>query len=156
ATLRLDCAITYRLPEGTHAEYAPVKRVERELTTAEWTTIMDKAWQAGIPHIIFTGGEATLREDLPQLIAHAEKNGQVCGLLTDGLKLTERAYFETLLQTGLDHIMLILQPDDPRSWDAIEIIVPQDIFLTVHLTINKENVAQAEDILQRVAYLGVE
>lgn len=156
ATLRLDCAITYRLPEGTHAEYAPVKRVERELTTAEWMTIMDKAWQAGIPHIIFTGGEATLREDLPQLIAHAEKNGQVCGLLTDGLKLTERAYFETLLQTGLDHIMLILQPDDPRSWDAIEIIVPQDIFLTVHLTINKENVAQAEDILQRVAYLGVE
>ena len=156
STLRLDCALTYRLPEGTHAEYAPVKRVERELTTEEWMTIIDKAWQAGIPHIIFTGGEATLREDLPQLVAHAEKNGQVCGLLTDGLKLTERAYFETLLQTGLDHIMLILQPDDRRSWDAIEVILPQDIFLTVHLTINKENVGKAKDILQRAAYLGVE
>lgn len=72
STLRLDCAITYRLPEYTHADYAPVKRVDRELTTAEWQTIIDKAWQAGIPHIIFTGGEATLREDLPQLIAHAE------------------------------------------------------------------------------------
>ncbi|HNK63066.1 MAG TPA: radical SAM protein [Anaerolineales bacterium] len=155
-TLRLDCALTYHLPEKTQAEYAPVKRVDRELSTAEWMQVMDKAWQKGIPHIIFTGGEATLRDDLPELIAHAEKNGQVCGLLTDGLKLTDKGYFETLLNTGLDHLMLILHPDDPRSWKAIEIIVPQDIFLTVHLTINKLNVKQAAELLQRVAYLGVE
>jgi organic radical activating enzyme len=156
STLRLDCALTYRLPEGDHTEHAPVKRVEHELTTAEWQTILDKAWQAGIPHIIFTGGEATLRDDLPQLIAHAEKNGQVCGLLTDGLKLADKAYFETLLQTGLDHILLVLQPDEPRSWKAIQTIVPQDIFITVHLTLNKENAAQARAILERVANLGVE
>jgi hypothetical protein len=156
ATLRLDCAITYRLPEHTHADYAPVKRVDRELTAAEWQIIIDKAWQAGIPHIIFTGGEATLREDLPQLIAHAEKNGQVCGLLTDGLKLADKDYFDTLLQTGLDHVMIVLQPKEPLSWKAIEIIVPQDLFITVHFTLHKENVAEAEDILQKIANLGVE
>lgn len=156
STLRLDCALTYQLPENTQAEYAPVKRVERELSTDEWKLIMDKAWQAGIPHIIFTGGEATLREDLPQLIAHAEKNGQVCGLLTDGLKLTDKDYLETLLQTGLDHVMLILQPNDPRSWKAIETIVPQDLFLTVHLTLNNKNVEDAKDILQKLANLAVE
>lgn len=156
STLRLDCAITYRLPEGTHAEYAPVKRVERELTTAKWMTIMDKAWHAGIPHIIFTGGEPTLREDLPQLIAHAERNGQVCGLLTNGLKLADKDYFDTLLQTGLDHVMVILQPDDPQSWQAIEVIVPQDIFLIVHLTITQGNVNRARDIFIRLSSLGVE
>ena len=89
APLRLDCALTYRLPAGTQAEYAPTKRVDRELTTAEWQTIMDKAWAAGIPHITFTGGEPTLREDLPALIAHAEKVGQVTGLL-DGWPETGR------------------------------------------------------------------
>jgi MoaA/NifB/PqqE/SkfB family radical SAM enzyme len=156
STLRLDCAITYRLPESTQANYAPVKRVDRELTTEEWQIIIDKAWQAGIPHIIFTGGEATLREDLPQLIAHAEKNGQVCGLLTDGLKLADKEYLEMLLQTGLDHVMLILQPNDPRSWKAIETIVPQDIFLTVHLTLNQKNVEDAKHILQKLANLAVE
>jgi hypothetical protein len=72
--LRLDCALTYRLRHDSDAEYAPVKRVDRELTTDEWRTILDKAWQAGIPHITFTGGEATLRQDLPDLIAHAEKS----------------------------------------------------------------------------------
>lgn len=156
STLRLDCALTYRLPENTQAQYAPVKRVDHELTTEEWQIIMDKAWQAGIPHIIFTGGEATLREDLPQLIAHAEKNGQVCGLLTDGLKLADKDYLEVLLQTGLDHVMLILQPDEPRSWKAIETIVPQDIFLIVHLTLNKGNVAEAKNTLQKLANLAVE
>ena len=156
STLRLDCALTYKLPANNHTEYAPVKRVDRELTTQEWQTILDKAWQAGIPHIIFTGGEATLRDDLPQLIAHAEKNGQVCGLLTDGLKLANKEYLELLLQTGLDHVMVILQPDQPRSWEAIEIIIPQDLFLTVHLTLNKENVSEAKNILQKLAEFGVE
>lgn len=156
STLRLDCALTYRLPLNSQANLAPVKRVERELTTQEWQIIMDKAWQAGIPHIIFTGGEATLREDLPQLIAHAEKNGQVCGLLTDGLKLADKDYLELLLQTGLDHVMLILQPNDPRSWKAIETIVPQDLFLTVHLTLTQENVEDAKFILEKAANLGVE
>src|SRR6185503_16982751 len=56
APLRLDCALTYRLPAHTQAEYAPTKRVDRELSTAEWQTILDKAWQAGIPHVTFTGG----------------------------------------------------------------------------------------------------
>lgn len=155
SALRLDCAITYRLPEHTSADHAPVKRVDRELTTAEWQTIIDKAWRAGIPHIVFTGGEATLREDLPQLIAHVEKNGQVCGLLTDGLKLADKNYLSALLQTGLDHVMLVLQPHEPLSWEAIEIIVPQDLFLTVHLTLTKGNVKEANNILHRLSDLGL-
>src|SRR3972149_669604 len=43
APLRLDCALTYRLPAHTQAEYAPVRRVDRELTTDEWKMIIDKA-----------------------------------------------------------------------------------------------------------------
>lgn len=155
APLRLDCALTYRLPDRAHAEYAPVKRVDRELTIDEWKTILDKAWQAGIPHIVFTGGEATLRDDLPDLIAHAEGNGQVCGLLTDGLKLAGKDYFQTLLQTGLDHLLFMLQPENPRSWAALEIIMPQDIFVTVHLTLNPQDIKTADAALERLAQLEV-
>ena len=156
APLRLDCALTYRLHPDTQADYAPTKRVDRELTTDEWNTILDKAWRAGIPHITFTGGEATLRDDLPDLIAHAEKNGQVCGLLTDGLKLMDRKYFELLLQTGLDHILFMLQPENKRSWEALEIIMPQDIFVTVHLTLDKNNIEHAEETLERLAGIDVQ
>jgi hypothetical protein len=156
APLRLDCALTYRLPAGSPADYAPTKRVERELTTDEWRAIMDKAWQAGIPHIIFTGGEATLREDLPGLIAHAETNGQVCGLLTDGLKLADTEYLDQLLQTGLDHILFLLQPVNDESWVALENIMAEDIFVTVHLTLNESNARHAEEVLEHLARLGVQ
>ncbi|MEW6402512.1 MAG: radical SAM protein [Chloroflexota bacterium] len=154
--LRLDCALTYRLPEGTQADYAPTKRVDRELTTEEWQAVLDKAWQAGIPHVTFTGGEPTLREDLPALIAHAEKNGQVCGLLTDGLRLTDQKYLDMLLQTGLDHVLVILQPAVEESWEAIRTILPADLFLTVHLTLTTDNVADAPQILEKLAHLTVE
>ena len=155
APLRLDCALTYRLPAGTQAEYAPTKRVDRELSTVEWQTIMDKAWVAGIPHITFTGGEPTLREDLPVLIAYAEKVGQVTGLLTDGLKLTDKAYLHSLLQTGLDHLLFILQPDNPASWQALETILPEDLYTTVHLTVTPWNVKKAGETLEKLAGLKV-
>ncbi len=155
APLRLDCALTYRLPAGTQAGYAPTKRVDRELTTLGWQSIMDKAWAAGIPHITFTGGEPTLREDLPALIAHAEKVGQVTGLLTDGLKLADKDYLHTLLQTGLDHLLFILQPENPASWKALETILPEDLFTTVHLTVTPLNVGKSGETLEKLARLQV-
>jgi pyruvate-formate lyase-activating enzyme len=155
APLRLDCALTYRLRPDSDAEYAPTKRVERELTTHEWRVILDRAWQAGIPHVTFTGGEATLREDLADLIAHAEKNGQVCGLLTDGLQLLDPEYLHLLLQTGLDHILFLLQPDNEKSWAALEKVMSEDIFVTVHLTLNQNNIGNAERILERLGTFQV-
>ena len=155
APVRLDCALTYKLPAKTKAEYAPTKRVDRELTTEEWGQILDMAWQAGVPHVTFTGGEPTLREDLPDLIAHAEKNGQVCGLLTDGLKLAEKSYLHTLLNTGLDHLLFLLQPDNEESWKALETIMPEDLFTTVHITVNKKTFKKMGEILERLAELEV-
>lgn len=154
APYRLDCALTYRLPPGSDSAAAPTKRVERELTTLEWQSMLDKAWRAGIPHVIFTGGEATLRADLLELIAHAETLGQVSGLLTDGLKLTDPPYLHDLLQTGLDHLMLILQPEDENSWQALEAVLAEDLYTTVHLTITAENAAKIPGWLQRLDEIG--
>ena len=155
APIRLDCALTYRLPTDTQADYAPTKRVNRELNTDEWKAILDKAWRAGIPHVTFTGGEPTLREDLPALIAHAESIGQVCGLLSDGLKLADKEYLHTLLQTGLDHLLFLLQPDNDKSWQALETIMPEDLFVTVHITINDQMAQNIDGTLDRLAALGV-
>ncbi len=156
APLRLDCALTYLLPPGTDPIDAPIKRVDRELSTDEWKTILDKAWTAGVPHIIFTGGEATLRADLLELIDHAEKNGQVSGLLTDGIKLVSQDYLETLLNTGLDHLMIILPAQHEPEWQSIKNAVEADIFLTVHLTVFETNINQAPQLLTRLKDTGVE
>jgi organic radical activating enzyme len=155
APYRLDCALTYRLPEGVDPEVAPTKRVDRELSTAEWKNILERAWQAGIPHIIFTGGEPTLRADLPELIAHAEKLGQVTGLLSDGSKLADSAYLNELLQTGLDHLMLTFHSEDEQAWTTLEKVLPEDLFTTVHLTITPENAAEITALIDKLDDFGV-
>jgi hypothetical protein len=155
APFRLDCALTYRLPQGADPSLTPTKRVDRELTTDEWKSILDKAWQAGIPHIMFTGGEPTLREDLPELISHAEANGQVSGLLSDGLFLSDPQYMDTLLKTGLDHLMVIFQPGKEYAWGALSTSLAEDLFVAVHLTLTAEMTPTTSDLLKWLASQGV-
>jgi organic radical activating enzyme len=150
APYRLDIALTYRLPTSSDPQAAPTDRVTRELTTSEWEQVIDKAWQVGIPHIIFTGGEPTLRDDLPDLINRAEQNGQVTGLLTNGFSLAELDYLNELLQTGLDHIMFILYPEEQKSWQALTNASTEDIFVGVHLTLTPENQNEVPSLLERL------
>jgi organic radical activating enzyme len=155
APYRLDCALTYSLPEGAVGNESPTDRVQRELTSLEWKSIIDKAWGAGIPHIVFTGGEPTLRDDLPELIAQAERNSQVTGLLTDGIRLADSAYLDHLLLTGLDHLTVILQPEKDQAWQAIENALAADIFTAVHLTLTQANHETIPGVLKRLAEAGV-
>ena len=75
--------------------------------------------------------------------------------MTDGLKLTDKAYLHSLLQTGLDHLLFILQPDNPASWQALETILPEDLYTTVHLTVTPWNVKKAGETLEKLAGLKV-
>lgn len=152
---RLDCALTYRLPEGIDPDFAPSKRVARELTTDEWSKIIDKAWELGIPHIIFTGGEPTLREDLVTLLEKAEDNGQVTGLLTDGFRLGNKDYLDSLLQTGLDHILFIFHPEIKEAWTALQSVLNEDIHTEVHLTLDPKNVNNVLELIQKLNRMNV-
>jgi MoaA/NifB/PqqE/SkfB family radical SAM enzyme len=155
APYRLDCALTYRLPGAERPNSAPLERVKRELSTAEWAALINKAFAAGIPHVVFTGGEPTLRDDLVELIGQVEANGQVAGLITDGQRLNEPGYLEQLLAKGLDHLMVVLNPEDPGAWKILESILVADIFLAVHLTLTPENTKELPGVIDRLAAMGV-
>lgn len=155
APYRLDCALTYRLPGKNGEGAAPVTRVKRELETSEWQAILDKVWKAGIPHVNFTGGEPLLRPDLPELLDHADRLGMVTGVLTGAQKLTDRKLLTRLLEGGLDHLMVVLDPDQESVWKALKNILGEDIYLTMHLTLNHENAATIHSLLERLAGMGV-
>jgi len=114
-------------------------KVDRELDTEEWKQILDKSWQAGIPHVIFTGGEPTRRKDLIELVEYAEKLGQVTGVLTDGCRLSNREYVESLSQAGLDHFLIVYSPDDADCLQGIKNALASDIFTALHITIIEES-----------------
>jgi organic radical activating enzyme len=155
APYRLDCALTYQVSQGTDAAVAPNERVSRELDTAEWKTVLKNAWEAGIPHVIFTGGEPTLRADLPELVVEAEKLGMVSGLLSDGFKLADKKYAQDLLAKGLDHILLLANAEDKRFWGALKVLMPLDIAVSVHATLTQDNRKTFPALLEKIAKTGV-
>ena len=155
APYRLDCALTYRLPEGIDPAYAPSERALDELETGDWLSIIDQAASIGIPHLVFTGGEPTLRDDLLALLNRAEENNQVTGLLSTGKKLADRVYLDDLLQTGLDHLMLLLSPDDEQSWKSLHNALTEDLYVAVHLTFTEDNILGAPKLIERLEEIGV-
>lgn len=156
APYRIDCALTYQLPNESAEALAPVDRVKRELVEEEWTSILDKAWAAGIPQVIFTGGEPTMRPDLCSLIAHAEKLGMVAGLITNGLRLAETNYLHALLQSGLDHVMIVLDPDSEQAFEGLRDTLAENISVVVHLTLTRRNQSTFTQVLDKLASMGVQ
>jgi radical SAM protein with 4Fe4S-binding SPASM domain len=119
APYRLDLALTYRCNNDCAHCYNVEGRELKELSTDDWKRILDRAWDLGIPHIIFTGGEPTLREDLPELVAHAETNGQITGLNTNARRLSDPQYVERLVTAGLDHVQITVESQDAEVHDRM-------------------------------------
>lgn len=156
APYRLDCAITYKTNSATPGNYAPVERVQNELSTQEWKTILTKAWNIGIPHVVFTGGEPTLRDDLMEIITAAENLGMVTGLYTDGILLSNKDYLGRLLLTGLDHILLSYDFNNNEILDVIKLVLDEDIHLTIHVNVDQFNYNDIFATLDQLKEIGVE
>ena len=75
APYRMDLALTYKCQNKCAHCYSSSPRTAKELKTGEWVRIIKDLWNVGIPHIVFTGGESTTRDDLPELIQAAEEIG---------------------------------------------------------------------------------
>jgi MoaA/NifB/PqqE/SkfB family radical SAM enzyme len=151
----LDCALTFETPRGTDQSSAPAAQPKQELTSEEWQSVLKKAWEAGVPHIVFTGVEPTRRPDLCDLIRCAQKLGQVTGLISDGLRLNDPAFLTKILQSGLDHLTLLFQPELPDSWKALEACVQANLFTVVHLSLFRETVDQVTDNLDRLSQMNI-
>jgi radical SAM protein with 4Fe4S-binding SPASM domain len=117
APYRMDLAITYRCNNDCHHCYNARSRHYPELGVREWKQIIDRVWDLGIPHIVFTGGEPTLYRELPALVAYAEERGLITGLNTNGRKLADPAYLDTLVKAGLDHVQITIESHDAEIHD---------------------------------------
>jgi radical SAM protein with 4Fe4S-binding SPASM domain len=119
APYRMDLAVTYRCNNNCAHCYNARSRQFPELTTQEWKRIIDRLWDIAIPHLVFTGGEPTLRPDLPELIAYAEQKGQITGINTNGRRLKDAGFVQELVDAGLDHVQITVESHDPAIHDQM-------------------------------------
>jgi radical SAM protein with 4Fe4S-binding SPASM domain len=82
---------------------------EREMSAGEIRTVLDKILRQGrVPSVSFTGGEPTLRPELPSLVRHAKGLGMRVNLITNGTRMTARLA-RGLAGAGLDSAQVSLE-----------------------------------------------
>jgi radical SAM protein with 4Fe4S-binding SPASM domain len=169
APYRMDLALTYRCNNNCAHCYNARARNFPELDTQDWFEILDRLWDLRIPHIVFTGGEPTLREDLPELIRHAESNGQITGLNTNAIRLADSTSVAKLVDAGLDHVQITLESHLPEVHDlmvghqgawartvaGIRNVLQTRLYVMTNTTMLTHNSASIPDTLQFLAELGV-
>ncbi len=70
-------------------------------------------------HVFLSGGEPTIREDLPELIAMIKKSGNIPGIVTNGLKLADANYLKKLIRSGLDNIYFSFDGFSPDIYKSL-------------------------------------
>jgi len=116
APARMDLALTYQCNNNCYFCYMGGPRKTKELTKEQWVWVLNKLWEAGIPQVVFTGGEPTLYKDLPYLVDHAQEF--VTGLVTNGTKLTSKLC-KQFKDSSLDYIQVTIESDRSKIHDKM-------------------------------------
>jgi radical SAM protein with 4Fe4S-binding SPASM domain len=118
-----EIALTYRCQNKCAFCYAesPVRGQQvPEMTTAEVKQVIDRIFdEAHCPTVSFTGGEPTLRQDLPDLIAYGKGKGMRVNLITNGLRCADPQYVSALAAAQLDSAQVSLEGPTPEVHDSI-------------------------------------
>ncbi|MDD5656871.1 MAG: radical SAM protein [Elusimicrobia bacterium] len=81
------------------------------------------AHKRGFRRIGFTGGEPTLRQDLPKLIALASRIGfNYVRIQTNALRLADYAYAKTLADAGLSFVKFSIHSHEAAIHDALTMV----------------------------------
>jgi pyrroloquinoline quinone biosynthesis protein E len=170
APLSLIAELTHRCP--LHCVYCsnPIEMQARqnELDTATWKRVFTEASQLGVVQLNLTGGEPTLRDDLPELIAHGRAAGFYSNLITSGVGVTE----EKLAQyagSGLDHIQLSIQDSEigpaneyagtkahALKLQTAKLIRKFKFAFTLNMVIHRQNLSRLQDMIDLAVGVGAD
>jgi len=164
APLRMDMALTFRCQNNCVHCYAGGPHETEELSTTQWKQVIDCLQRIGVFVLTFTGGEPTLRDDLPELLLYAQNKGMVTGLVTNGRKLKDNDYVKALEKAGLDFVQVTLESHKATvhdkmtgvkgSWKetvaGIRNAVNSQMYVTTNTTLSKHNV---KDFLDTIDFL---
>jgi len=147
--------------------YASEGKSSGELTTKQGLALIEQLTEYGAPVILFSGGEPTLRKDLPVLIERAVKSGRRAVISTNGTLITQDMAMR-FADLGLSYIGVSLDGmeevnDEFRGVkgafrDAMQGIynsMHQGIKVGLRFTMNKRNVSEIPGIFDLMKNEGI-
>ena len=163
-TYRCDLSCSYctfhARPSLTHYE---------EAGTSQWLSVIDSLADLGVRRVSFSGGEASLRKDLPVLVRRAHDHGCATSLVTNGIALA--AKLPELREAGLDALTISLDATDEVTNDSVRQGTGQrhhqllrtlklagshrDLWVGVNLVLSSRNIREVSSVVALCGDLGV-
>jgi hypothetical protein len=170
APYRMDLALTYRCQNDCPHCYVGRPKDFPEMSTEEWKRVIDRCWEQGIPHLTFTGGEATLRPDLAELVRNTPRTwawspasrptAAGCGTgptwtnCSSPAWTTSRSPWRATTPRSTTRMV-----GAAGAWQetvaGIRTVVDADIYMMTNTTMTTENVGGIEETIAFAASLGV-
>lgn len=94
--------------------YGPEHDTRGFISSDTWRRVIDFFQNRGTTSVVFTGGEPTLRKDLPELVTYAKNSGLRVTLSTNGIRLANKWDIDRLDRL-LDHVDDLGIPLDTAS-----------------------------------------
>lgn len=131
------------------------------MTTDQVKFVIDQIAQLGVNALSFTGGEPTLRKDLPELIYYTGViHDFINGIATNGY-LMPKLFKENGKLEGLDYILLSLDYPTPdlhnrkrgikvfdKVLETIDLAIKRDIKVIISTVVMKDNLYLLEDVCE--------
>ncbi len=165
--LFLDIALTYdcqcdciHCSARSHAGRGP------ELDTEGMKDVLTQGARMGVQEVILSGGEALLREDLPEIVRHARRLNLLTRLNTNGLAVDRRT-IRTLRRAGLSQWAVSIDAADAATHDrrrgltgtyraavrALRLLREEGVLCQILTYASEEDLPEG---LERIARLGRE
>lgn len=167
--LSLLCELTYRCNLQCGYCYNPLdlRTYADELSAQEWSRVLEEAAALGVVQTHFSGGEPTLRADLPEIVARASHQGLYTNLITQGTFLDD-FLLDALLGAGLDHIQISIQAPETeladdiagttvhaKKIDALLRVRERNVAVTLNCVLHRLNHDRIDEIIALAENLGV-
>jgi radical SAM protein with 4Fe4S-binding SPASM domain len=148
--------------------YNKPRYLKKELTTREVKLILDKAKQAGVIWLCFTGGDPLTRKDFLDLYAYAKDKGFIITIFTNGYSMTSKiaGYLKKKSPFAIEITLNAAQKDSyekisqvkgsfEKAKAGINLILKAKLPLKIKTQITQDNLKAADKIKQFIEGLGL-
>ncbi len=117
---RIDIRMGYKCNNNCIFCCNEKNRINETLETEKIKDIIMKGAKNDVNKIVFTGGEPTIRKDLPELISLASGIGyNIIQVITNGRMLSYESYLEKLIDNGLTNICISIPAIEEKEFEYL-------------------------------------
>ena len=169
APYKVDVALTYGCNNQCPHCYNEANRLPMpSLPLEHWFKVFDRIAELGIPHVILTGGEATLHPDFLEIVRYVNQLGMVVGLNSNGRYLGHVPFTEQAAEAGLNHVQITLGSCYENVHDAmmgansfhqtvqgIQAALSTGVHVITNTTLMRSNIDHVGELIEFLYDLGI-